>query len=73
MNRLSSSAPSPRLTAFRKTSSPSVVTSGPNSSAATTTAIVSRLRRRMNPPALTASPLTFGTSSLTCIDASFRC
>ena len=70
MNRLSSSAPSPRPTAFRKTSSPSVVSSGPNSSAATTTAIVSRLRRRMNPPALTASPLTFGTSSLTCIDAS---
>ena len=56
MNRLSSSAPSPRPTAFRKTSSPSVVSSGPNSSAATTTAIVSRLRRRMNPPALTASP-----------------
>ncbi len=71
MNRLSSSAPRPRPTAFRKTSSPSVVTSGPNSSAATTTAMVSRLRRRMNPPALTASPLTFGTSFLTCIDASF--
>ena len=46
MNRLSSSAPSPRPTAFRKTSSPLVVSSGPNSSAATTTAIVSRLRRR---------------------------
>ena len=71
MNRLSSSAPRPRPTAFRKTSSPSVVTSGPNSSAATTTAMVSRLRHRMNPPALTASPLTFGTSFLTCIDASF--
>ena len=75
-NRLSSRAPKPRPTAFRKNTSPSPVSSrGASSSAATTTATVSRLRRRRNPPKPTATPLTFGTvawMSLTRICTSLR-
>ena len=59
---------------FRKTSSPSPVTSGPASSSATPTAIEARLCRPMKPPTPAETALTLETvalMSLTCIHASF--